>query len=80
MVTNSGISTDYSSTWDSKYTNFNKNVAYSNENNSVTLTLNENIVGAYVIQNGSKTYVPANNNSLSLYLTSFGSAFVIPVK
>ncbi len=80
MVTNSGISTDYSSTWDNKYTNFNKNVAYSNDNNSVTLTLNENIVGAYVIQNGSKTYVPANNNSLSLYLTSFGSAFVIPVK
>ena len=80
MVTNSGISTDYSSTWDNKYTNFNKNVAYSNDNNSVTLTLNENIVGAYVIQNGSKTYVPANNDSLSLYLTSFGSAFVIPVK
>ncbi len=80
MVTNSGISTDYSSTWDSKYTNYNKNIAYSNDANSVTLTFNNNIVGAYVIQNGSKTYVSANNNAISLYLTSFGNAFVIPVK
>lgn len=80
MVTNSGISTDYSSTWDSKYTNYNKNVAYTNDANSVTLTLSSNIVGAYVIQNGSKTYVSANNNAISLYLASYGSAFVIPVK
>ena len=80
MVTNSGISTDYSSTWDNSYKDYNKNINYTNDANSVTLTLNQNISGAYIIQNGCKRYVSATDNTLSIYLASYGSAFVVAVK
>ena len=80
MVTNSGISTDYSSTWSKNYSDYNANIAYSNQANSVSLTLSGNYSGAYVLQNGVKTYVSASSNTISINLSAYGSAFVIPVK
>ena len=77
MVTNSGISTDYSSVWDKKYRDYNANIAYTNETNSVSLTVSEDIIGAYVIQNGVKTYVSATNNTIAIDLEAYGSAFVV---
>lgn len=79
MVTNSGYSIDYSSTWATKYRDYNANVAYVNQANTVSLTVDASISGAYVIQNGTKTYVSANNNTIALNLDAYGSAFVIPV-
>lgn len=79
LVTNSGISTDYSSTWSSKYRDYNANVAYTNQANTISLTLNSNFSGAYVIKDGEKTYVAASNNTISISLDAYGSAFVIPV-
>ena len=80
MVTNSGISTDYSYTWDKKYKDYNANVAYTNNANSVSLTVNSDITGAYVIQNGVKTFVSASNNTIALNLEAYGSAFVVLTK
>lgn len=77
MVTNSGISTDYSSTWAKNYRDYNANVAYTNEANNVSLTVNSNITGAYVIQNGVRQFVAANNNTIQLKLEAYGSAFVV---
>ena len=79
MVTNSGYSTDYSSTWaDNKYTKYDKNVAYVNEANTVNIMVNNNITGADIIQNGVKTHVSASNNTIAINLAAYGSAFVIP--
>lgn len=80
MVTNSGYSIDYSSTWSSNYTSYNANVAYVNEANTVYLTVDDTITGADIIQNGVKTHVSASNNTIALNLESYGSAFVIPTK
>ena len=80
MVTNSGYSIDYSSTWSSNYTSYNANVAYVNEANTVYLTVDDTITGADIIQNGVKTHVSASNNIIALNLEAYGSAFVIPTK
>lgn len=80
MITNSGYSTDYSSTWANKYRDYNANVAYVNQANNVSLTVDDTIIGADIIQNGVKTRVSANNNTITVNLAAYGNAFVIPVK
>lgn len=80
MVVNSGISTDYSSTWSNNYRYYNANVAYVNEENNVQLTIGTAFKGAYVIQNGVKSFVSATNGRIDLSLCAYGSAFVIPTK
>ena len=80
MVVNSGISTDYSSTWSNNYRYYNANVAYINEDNNVQLTIGTAFKGAYVIQNGVKSFVSATNGRIDLSLCAYGSAFVIPTK
>ena len=80
MITNSGYSTDYSSTWAGNYRNYNANVSYTNEANTVYLTVDDNITGADIIKNGAKTHVSVSNNTIALDLAAYGSAFVIPTK
>lgn len=80
MVVNSGYSTDYSSTWANKYRNYNANVAYTNQANTISITVDDSITGAYIIQNGTKTYTAVNSNTITVNLAAYGSAFIIPVK
>ena len=79
MVTNVGMSTDYTSTLSNNYRYYNANVNYSNTSTTFEMTFNNSYKGAYVYINGSSNYVSITNKTLSLNLDAYAGAFIVPV-
>lgn len=79
MVTNVGMSTDYTSTLANNYRYYNANVNYSNTSTTFEMTFNNSYKGAYVYINGSSNYVSITNKTLSLNLDAYAGAFIVPV-
>ena len=79
MVTNAGMSTDYTSTLSSNYRNYNANINYSNTSTTLEMTFANSYRGANIYLNGECTYVSLTNKKLTLSLDAYAGAFIVPV-